>query len=359
MRIHHYYPRTKNIGDHFVQLGIQRMIRELRPNATFELFDVNSRGEDKIDYGLTRLAVERANKDADLIVVGGSNLYEGSFRWSWGVHLDVDALQNLRVPLFLLGIGSGSGFISPLHKPAARALHEIKLLNEHATFSGVRDVSTYDWLQSLGLTKTKLIGDPATFVFSHPQRATVDGHILITLPPRRFWVNKRQFWKVQTKGRAMFRALVTLTRDLLKVGRRVIVACNDPLDLPVAATLFGDWLPGGVVCPATPEEYFPLITKACAVVSGRLHTAVLAFSAGVPFLLFDVDQRTNGFIKTYQLERWSVRPLALGMEKQLAGQVADILSPEPSLLWKTAIEKRNAMHSRAIGLLREAFSPIN
>ena len=45
MQVHHYYPRTRNIGDHFVQQGIERMIRELRPDAAFKLFNVNSQGE--------------------------------------------------------------------------------------------------------------------------------------------------------------------------------------------------------------------------------------------------------------------------------------------------------------------------
>ena len=60
MRIHHFYPRTNNIGDHFVQRGIAAMVRRVRPDATFELFDVNRRGSDEVEYGLTRRAIERA-----------------------------------------------------------------------------------------------------------------------------------------------------------------------------------------------------------------------------------------------------------------------------------------------------------
>src|SRR5829696_7453190 len=100
MRIHHFYPITQNIGDHFVQRGIERMIQTLVPDAAFTSFNVNSRGADKSGYGLTRATIERANREADLIVVGGSNLYEGSYRWRWGVHLEVGALKNLRTPLF-------------------------------------------------------------------------------------------------------------------------------------------------------------------------------------------------------------------------------------------------------------------
>src|SRR6185436_10458368 len=101
------------IGDHFVQRGIEAMVRRIQPDVSIELFDVNSRGRDQVEYGLTRRAIERANSEADLIIVGGSNLYEGNYRWPWRIHLEKEALENLRVPLLLMGIGTGSGFGAP------------------------------------------------------------------------------------------------------------------------------------------------------------------------------------------------------------------------------------------------------
>src|SRR4030095_6839755 len=98
MRIHHFYPRTKNIGDHLVQHGIETVVKSIVPNASFECFDVNSRGASTEQFGLTRSAIERANHEADLVIVGGSNLYEGAFGWHWGVSLDIDALKSLRNP---------------------------------------------------------------------------------------------------------------------------------------------------------------------------------------------------------------------------------------------------------------------
>jgi len=359
MHIHHFYPRTSNIGDHFVQRGIERMVRSIVPDATFELFNINSRGKDQIEYGLTPSAVERANREADLIIVGGSNLYEGSYRWRWGVHLEADALKHLRVPLFLLGIGSGSNFTSSLHRPSTRAKSEIKLLNDYATFSGARDVITFDWLQQLGISKAKLMGDPATFIFNHPPGINHEGHILFTMPPRRFWASKRQFWNVHVRGRAMFRAMVAVARMLLEEGHRIVVACNDPLDLPIAESLFAGWLPGVVVCPGTPDEYFQLLSASRAVVSGRLHTAVVAFSLGVPFLLMDVDQRTHGFVKTYQLEPWSVVTSVPSIETRLREHTVKLLSGEACESWKLFSEKRDQMYSRAMDLLGEALKPLN
>src|SRR6476659_5831559 len=302
MRIHHFFPRTRNLGDHFVQRGIARMIGEIVPEAVFELYDVNSRGSESIEYGLTQSAVERANSKADLVIVGGSNLYEGALGWPWGVHLDLEALKNLHAPLFLIGIGTGSSFGSPLHQPSTRAKLEIKSLNDYASLSGARDVTTVEWLHQLGVAKAKLMGDPATFIFNYPAQQIGQGdHLLITIPPRRIWSSKRQFWKVHTTGRAVFSAVVSLTRALVVRGEPVIVVCNDPADLPLAKRLFEEWLPRSVICPETPEEYFQLLRRSRVVITGRLHTAVVAFSLGIPFLLIDLDQRTHGFLKTYQL----------------------------------------------------------
>ena len=360
MRIHHFYPRTRNIGDHFVQKGIEAMVRRIVPNASFQLLNINSRGKDKIDYGLTQSAVERANQEAALIIIGGSNLYEGSFRWPWGVHLEIDALKNLRVPVFLLGVGTGSAFVSPLHKPSTRATREIKLLNDYATFSGARDVVTFKWLQQMGISKAKLMGDPATFIFNRPlQRNNQDGHILITIPARRFWTSKQQFWNVHLRGRSMFKGMVALAQRLREKGHEVVVACNDPSDLPLAQTLFERWLSGQVVCPETSEDYFALLSTARAVVAGRLHTAVVAFSLGIPFILVDVDQRTHGFVQTYQLEPWAIIPAWRSFRAHLQKQTDALLNDDASDSWQSLIGKRDQMYSYAMHQLGDALTSIS
>ena len=358
MRIHHFYPRTRNVGDHFVQRGIEQMFRELVPDASFELFNVNSRGEDSDGYGLTRATIERANREADLVIVGGSNLYEGSLRWRWGVHLEPGALERLRVPLFLLGIGTGSDFLARTHRPSARARREIKLLNERAAFSGVRDTLTLEWLRGLGVSKAELMGDPATFIFNRPARgASEGGHVLIATPPMRFWSARRRFLQVRLRGRAMFHAQVSLARSLMERGQKVVVACNDPTDLSLAHSLFGERFAGRVVYPQTPEEYFQLVSESRAVVTGRLHTAVAAFSLGVPLVLFDGDQRAHGFVYTYGLEDWAVRP-SRDFAARLYEAAERTLGDDARTLWEPLVRRRDLMRERCKGLLKAALARV-
>ena len=357
MQIHHFYPRTNNLGDHFVQIGIVSIVRAIDADASFHLFDVNKRGASSNEYGLTRSAIEKANREADLIIVGGSNLYEGAFAWPWGVHLDRNALKDLRVPLFLIGIGTGSAFASKTHKASSRAQDDIRLLNDVATLSWVRDIVTLEWLRDLGVHNAEMLGDPATFIFNSGLRERNHGeHILIVVPPARIWTSRRGFWKSRRFGRPIFKTLVNLVRHLLETDNEVIVACNDPRELDLAGRLFNSLLPKSVICPSDPQEYFRLLSGARAVVSGRLHTAAVALSMGIPFLLLDLDHRTRGFIETYQL-----RHAAIGWydaSHQLTSERVELLARNHVAEWLTSIRRRCELYDLAARRLRLAMESV-
>ncbi len=133
-----------------------------------------------------------------------------------------------------------------------------------------------------------------------------------------------------------------------------MVACNDPLDLPRTKWLF-DGILADVVCPQTPEDYFELLSTSRAVVSGRLHTAAVALSLAVPFVLLNVDQRTEGFIKTYQLESCGLEPSVDQIETALREQTAKLMRGESSSALEKSIEMRNEICTRTMNLLKDAL----
>jgi polysaccharide pyruvyl transferase WcaK-like protein len=146
-------------------------------------------------------------------------------------------------------------------------------------------------------------------------------------------------------------------QDLIKQGYQVVVACNDRADLPLAHQLFRHGS-GAVVCPDSVDEYFELLANASAVISGRLHTAVVAFSLGVTFLLVNIDKRTEGFIKTYGLEDFSVDPSPIAFGRNLNHKVATLLSQDSRPWWQIKIAARDEMHSLATTALREAINAV-
>src|SRR5436190_4300847 len=355
MRIHHFFPRTKNVGDYFVQTGIATIVRTIDPDAEIHLFDVNSRGTDRIEYGLTRQAIEKANHEADLIIIGGSNLYEGAWGWPWGVTLDVSALKELRVPLFLIGIGTGSAFASTTHKPSGRAREEIRLLNDAASLSWVRDVATLEWLRNLGVTKAEMLGDPATFIFNSGFKSIEQGdHVLMVMPPSRIWSSLRGFRKAKRLGRPIFSALVKVAEHFIARGTHLVIACNDPRDVDLANRLF-ESRQSQIVCPTEPEEYFRLLAASRAVISGRLHTAAVALSLGMPFLLLDLDKRTSGFIETYQLDHAAI---SWSKVANLGEKASELLAGGQRDSWLNSIGIRNELYELAIERLKVVLEPV-
>jgi len=341
------------VGDHFVQRGIASLIRRVVPQAEFETFDVNNRGGDQIAFGLTVEAAERANRAADFVVVGGSNLYEG--RDTLGIHVEPDFFKSLKVPLILLGIGTGSGFRSKPPRPSNAARDLLANLHRHAILAGARDVTTLQWLRQLGIEEACLIGDPATFIFNRTRQPAACGdHVVVTMPPIRFWnvTSRREYF--DPRRRRMFQALSLETRRLKRLGYRIVITCNDASDMESAGTLFGRDAADAVHCPATPEEHFDLLKRAKVVISGRLHTAVVSFSLGIPFALVDVDQRTSGFIRTYELEDWAIVP-SLNVGSSMSGIIDNLFDERFANRWEELIDSRNAMHSRALNLLSHAL----
>jgi polysaccharide pyruvyl transferase WcaK-like protein len=146
--------------------------------------------------------------------------------------------------------------------------------------------------------------------------------------------------------------MAALAKRLRQQGESVIVCCNDPADLPIARGLFSG--PVEVVCPASPEEYFHLLESSRAVITGRLHTAVAAFSLAVPFALLNIDQRTNGFIKTFGLDPWSISTSTEGFEENLLRMMETLLRADP-YAWQELVAQRDRLYRQALTLLQQAM----
>src|SRR5690606_27689850 len=122
MIVHHYYPLgSDNVGDHLVARAIRQALR--RHFGAFEAVDmpVNDRYHGDRPIGLRGENIERSNQEADLIVVGGSNLLEPrrlkkktAGRPGWGVFTDARSIERIEKPLLLLGMGTGSDFGRPV-----------------------------------------------------------------------------------------------------------------------------------------------------------------------------------------------------------------------------------------------------
>src|SRR5437868_3293567 len=128
MVVHHYFPLgSTNVGDHLVARAIRDAVLRHFGAVEFVEIPVNDRYRDADrPIGLQGENLDRTNAEADLVIVGGSNLLEPRKprrgRGGWGVFTDVNSIRRLRPPLMLLGMGTGSSFGKSIRRyyPPAR-----------------------------------------------------------------------------------------------------------------------------------------------------------------------------------------------------------------------------------------------
>ncbi len=245
--VHHYSPLgSTNVGDGLVTRAIRKAIPRHFGPCDFVDFPANDRypGNDRV-LGLCGENLERTNAEADLVIVGGSNMLEarkprrsgilGGSRSGWGVFTDLDSLRRLRVPLLLLGMGTGSSFgreIRPYLHPAA---DEIRLLHEKAFASAVRDQTTVEKLAEIGV-KTECVGCPVTFLTDRPVRGVdpSDLPLLVSFPPPRI--------VERAGGRSFMKSAMHYIEWLRDRGTPIIVTLHDSEDIEPARR----WTPEGV-----------------------------------------------------------------------------------------------------------------
>lgn len=316
MIIHHYYPQRLNIGDSFVRDGIRKLISARVPDAEFVDLSVSKPRRPSGPFGLTGENVARSNAEADLVVIGGSNLYQCRKSGAWGVATDVESIRRLSPPVMLIGIGSGSSFMHTTRACSRKSAEEIQLLNHNAIGSSIRDVRTGQFLDALGVGGYTLTGCPATFVFDRPF-AFNDGELVaIPFPPVRF--RKRRFMF----GRLM-RALRKYIGYCEALGLRAVVPCHDHRDLEAARGLTGRGVE--VFCSENTRDYYDLYAKCRLAVGFRLHGSIICLAMGIPFIPVYFDMRGIAFAETYDSLDRMVDGSRFGLLKALQARTRDIL----------------------------------
>ncbi|MFO0814193.1 MAG: polysaccharide pyruvyl transferase family protein [Gemmatales bacterium] len=308
LRVHHYYPaKSTNVGDTLVAHAIQTALRRHLGDITVTSMHVNHRhatlGEAS---GLLEANVQRSNLEADLVVVGGSNLLEprkpsrrnaANFRWHWGVQTEVEWLQALRPPVLLLGMGSGSEWRGTIRPYTSKAATEIRTLFQMSLASAVRDEPTREALEKIGVT-TECTGCPVTFLTDRQVQFDAGKPLIVSLPPARIL----KTWS----GRWFMHRTMNYLRWLRKNQVEFVVTLHERADLDFAS----HWVP-----KATPlfytENVSELITRyeeCCAVIGFRLHAALLSLGLGKPIIPVNVDWRGRGFSHTFGLQDVALEP---------------------------------------------------
>jgi hypothetical protein len=343
--VHHYFPLgSSNIGDLLVAHALrQAFVRHFGPTRFVDMpANDRYRGHDR-PIGLRGLNVEYSNREADLVLVGGSNMLEARKvprrpktpgMPTWGVFTDLPSLARLRPPLLLAGMGTGSSFGKRVRAYSLQAREEIRGLHAQAIGAAVRDVTTVQCLARIGV-RSECTGCPVTFLTDRPIRPQpCDLPLLVSFPPAR--IIKR--WG----GKMFMRLAMQYIAWLQRRKVPLVVTLHEDSDLDVVH----DWVPGGVEVFHTRVlgELIDRFEASRGVIGFRLHAALLGLGLGKPVIPVGTDWRGRAFIETFELDDLSIRPFRWGQLKKLCVLTERLLSGDPEL--HSRLDERKTYYRR-------------
>lgn len=358
--VHHYFPLgSDNIGDHLVARAIRTALaRHLGP-VEIVAMPVNDRYKGDRPIGLRGENVDRSNREADLIVVGGSNLLEprrlkanSAGRPGWGVFTDAESIDRIAKPLLLLGMGTGSDFGRPVPDYDPVSAEQVKRLHEKAFASAVRDDATLNQLAGIGV-QTVCTGCPVTFLTDRPVKGADHSlPLIVSLPPNRI--------RRQLKGRLFMRAAVDYIAWLQRKGVPVVVTLHETSDLPLAKEI----LPRSVEQFYTEDldELMQRYEASRGVIGFRLHAGLLGLGLGKPIIPVGVDWRGQAFVETFGLSDIAIKPAWFGEFRKLRVLTDRLLDDDVSLLGaldkaKTKFSSRYEQFLASAAMRFSALSP--
>jgi polysaccharide pyruvyl transferase WcaK-like protein len=332
LTVHHYYPYgSSNLGDLLVARALRLQIPRYFGDCRFVDLPVNDRypGTDR-PVGLTGENITRSNAEADLIVIGGSNLLqsrtskkvEGKRLGRWGVQTDLGSIGAINKPILLVGMGTGSSWGKKIPRYAWPADAEIKALHDKAIASAVRDDATVRELARIGVS-TRCTGCPVTFTTDAAIEAPAAGAtVAVSFPPIRILKS--------LTGRRFMAAAMKHAAQLKAAGVPVVVTLHDSEDIEPAKTL----VPKGLEVFYTEnlEELVARFAGVGAVIGYRLHAALLGFGLGKPIIPVGVDWRGKAFIETFGLQPFSVQPTILGGVGPVAELTRKLIAADPTMI---------------------------
>lgn len=291
--VHHYCPHTYNAGDHFVIRSIRKHLSEYLPEAVyFPKPCAHNRGWNN-PVRLVGRNVDFSNEFADAVIIGGSDQYN-----NWSLRLVPEEMRQLIPPLYLIGLGVSSKTLDgPVHIEKKSYLTDIRIANEIARYSSVRDNFTKQFLADLGYSDAVVTGCPAMHLFNEKFKMEPGGIAALTFP----------FPIVRKKNAEAYDHLVDTMKwvytKVESLGYQPVIVCHDDRDIPAAQTLFPE---ARLYFSNYVDEFIEFYQSVSLVLGSRLHACILAAGMGKPFVNINLDLRGKAFSDTFGLNDWNV-----------------------------------------------------
>jgi hypothetical protein len=316
--VHHYCPHTFNIGDHFVIRSIRKYLNTYLPEAVFiPKACAKNRGWGQ-PVRLQGENINLSNKYADAVIIGGSDQYN-----NWALRIKQNEVRKLIPALYLIGLGvSSKSLNTPPFIEKKEYYEDIRITNEKAILSSVRDNYTKEFLEQLGYNKAIVTGCPALHLFDEDFHLYEGGFVALTFP----------FPVIKSIKKILYQNLITRVKEMIgivqKCGLQPIITCHDDRDVFVAQQLFPN---EKIFYSNYVDDFIDFYRKSLLVVGSRLHASIFVAGIGKPFVNINIDRRGQGFTDTFKLGEWNLNIDDPELNKKLEMRVKTIISGDLSV----------------------------
>jgi polysaccharide pyruvyl transferase WcaK-like protein len=252
--------------------------------------------------GLLRAAGRARPRHVGVGLLGGGTLINDGGKWLADYRLV--KRQSAR-PVFVFGTG-----VAPPewldHIGLRDRRPEWAAVLRDLPFVGVRGPLSQRLLQEAGTDRVVVSGDPAVLFHRHQATAAEPSPPSIRIGIS-YGHSPSGLWGRQGD---LDRSLVALVRRLRFAGATVVVLPLRSQDLPACRRLIeGAGLdPSTLVSPpATPEAFLAAVQDLTALVTFRLHAAILAAAATVPFVMLEYHPKCADFAASLGWEAFTIR----------------------------------------------------
>ena len=361
------YYGEKNAGDEAILAGILQEVGRRDPDARFTVlsFDpedterrhAEGRQLEAISTSLRSPAPLRAAmKGADLLISGGGSfLHEADFELHGESFLFREGkLRPIPYFLSIVLLARAHGLpvmwyaqgLGPLHTGAARRLvARAASMSQAVTW---RDPASAQLAYEIGARPAlqEVVPDPAYALLPSPTSQVeaelvphgLTGHRYLAVCPRP-WLGRTGF--LAGLGRALDEAVGSLDVHVL------LVPFHEIQDPPVCEALAARPAMAGrarVIAPVgSPALLAAILGRAELVIAMRLHSGILAATAGSPAVIIDYDPKTRAFAAQTRQTPWSV--------------AVDELESGPTALLDAVMQTMDGLPARRAALAR-AVAPL-
>lgn len=296
--IFYFSVKTGNRGDDAIRESITSAIAK-RINVPFSYFNI------KYDE-LTEQRIEQLNNDGSVLFIAGSGLYSNTNTPSgWYFNCKPELFNKIKVPIFLIGLGCNNNLKQDIFggELSDKAKKSIKLINDLASISTVRDQRTYDILKEIGVINHQLMLDPACFL--EVPKVKKEKRVAINIAQHAPLLGRfdggEEGQANRTKNLKLF---AEISNWLIKKGYSIVFIAHDSLETNLIIDLKKlvpqlEWLNTdniALIC----KEY-----SRCTMSIGlKMHSNILSFASETPFISLYYDLKSIEFLKMIGWERF-------------------------------------------------------